>query len=300
MWGHPTKSRVKTDQKTRQPILKDGVPVQQWGFGVAFDKATFQTYIWPAMAAEAATAYTQGVPPAFSWKYVDGDTVDRDGKPYNQREGYAGCFVLSITSELQAPPVYKLENGAYKQLPADAVKCGDWVSVGVEFKVNVPTDRTHTPGIYVNPQAIEFIGYGTEIHSAAAVDPMAVFKGAAHHLPPGASATPLAPTGGSGMPGMPGGQTPAYSPPAPGPAPGMSPPPGGMQPPPPAPPAPPPPGPARPTDPTHIAPDPARPGQELWWNGQAWTPAPVSAPPPPPATGFSNGPPGMPGMPPPR
>lgn len=191
IWGHPTKARDKINKDTKQKVLKaDGSPAQQWSFGVAFDKATFQSHIWPAMAAEAATAYPQGVPGKFSWKYTDGDSVDGEGKPYNQREGYAGCFVLAISSELMAPPVFKLVNGAYQQLPADGIKCGDYVSLGLNIKVNVPTDRTHTPGLYINPQAVEFVGYGTEIVSQGTADPNAIFKGAQHQLPPGASATP--------------------------------------------------------------------------------------------------------------
>lgn len=295
VWGHPTKSRTKTDQKTRQPILKDGQPVQQWGFGLAIPKAEFQTHIWPVMHAEMSTAYPQGPPNVFSWKYIDGDANDREGKPYSQREGYAGCYVLSITSELMAPPVYKLNGNAYQQLAPDAVKCGDWVSVAVQFKVNIPNDKTFTPGLYVNPQAIEFVGYGTEIVSQATVDPMAVFKGASHQLPPGASATPMAAPGGPGMPGV----APPLSPPGMGQLPAMSAPPApGMTPPAVMAPPPPPPGPQRPTNPTHIAPDPTRAGAELWWNGQAWTPAPML---PPPAPDFVQGAaPGMPGMPPPR
>ncbi len=222
VWGHPTKARPRTDQKTKQVLLdQQGNPRQSWSFGVAFDKATFQQHIWPALAAEAATAFPQGAPPAFAWKYVDGDGVDREGKPFNQREGYAGCYVLSISTELQAPPIFKFANGAYQQLAADGIKCGDYVAVGLNLKANVPTDRTQTPGIYINPTAVEFVGYGTEIVSAGTADPNAIFKGQHHALPPGASATPIgAPAGAPGMPGT--GQAPAYAPPG-GPPPGYPP-----------------------------------------------------------------------------
>lgn len=286
VWGHPAKARPKTDNKTKLPVLgADGQPRQQWAFGVAFDKASFQAGIWPAMAAEAATLFPQGVPPAFSWKWTDGDTVDREGKPFNIRPGYAGCYVLAISTELQAPPIFKLVNGAYQQMPGEAIKCGDFVSVGLMLKANVPTDKTQTPGLYVNPTAIEFVGYGEEIVSANAVDPMATFKGAQHALPPGASATPMAHPGAPGLPGM-GAPAPAFVPPV-------------------APPPPPPvmAGPARPVDPAHIAPNPA--GGELWWNGATWIAAPAPAPLPPPVPGFATpglppAPAGFPGMPGPR
>jgi hypothetical protein len=217
VWGHPGKARTKTDQKTRQPVLDaQGQPRQQWSFGVAFDKATFQQYVWPALAAEAATIFPQGVPPTFSWKYIDGDSIDREGKPYNQRDGYAGCFVLAINTELMTPPIFKLVNGAYQQLPAESIKCGDFVSLGLSLKANAPTDRTQTPGLYVNPLAIEFVAYGTEIISQGAADPNAIFKGQQHQLPPGASATPVTTPGAPGMPGMGQQPAPGYPPQQPG------------------------------------------------------------------------------------
>lgn len=253
VWGHPSKAKNKTDQRTRAPILRDGQPVQQWTFGVAFSKAEFHQLIWPAMSQEATTGYPNGVPPAFSWKYVDGDGVDREGKPYNQREGYAGCYVLSISTEAFAPPVFKLVNGAYVQLKPEEIKCGDYVRVGLNLKVNIPTDRTHTPGLYVNPLAVELVGYGTEIQSQAAADPKALFGGApVAALPPGASATPIGAPNAPGMPGMgaapgyppagapmappPAGQMPGYAPQpgapmAPPAAPGYAPQPGAMPPP---------------------------------------------------------------------
>lgn len=304
VWGHPTKSRDKTRKNpttgANEKVLKaDGTVAQQWSFGVAFNKADFQAMIWPAMAQEAATAYANGTPPKFSWKYQDGDGIDDQGKPFNTREGYAGCYVLAISSELMAPPIYKLNGGKYDQLPGEAIKCGDFVVVGLNIKVNVPQDRTHTPGLYVNPTLVEFIGYGTEIVSQGHVDPMALLGGAVRQLPAGASATPLANPNAPGLAAMGTPQPQVMQQPGmmPGGMPAAAP---MMAPPPLAPPAPV--GPQRPTDPTHIGRDPAT-GAEMWWNGVAWTPAPVAAPVmappamlPPPAPDFvANA--GMPGMP---
>jgi hypothetical protein len=178
--------------------MKDGQPVQQWAFGVAFPKNEFAP-IWAAMSQEAATGYPQGTPPKFAWKYQDGDGIDSNGQPFNKREGYAGCFILTITTEAFAPPIYKFQNGAYVQLNADQIKTGDYVAVALNIKVNVPTDRTHTPGLYINPEAIDHVGYGQEIHNGP--DPMALFGGQQRQLPPGASATPIASNGGVAMPG---------------------------------------------------------------------------------------------------
>lgn len=107
VWGHPAKSKPKTQKNPQtggnEVVIKDGQPVQQWSFGVAFPKDHFQSVIWPAMAQEAATGYPNGVPRNFSWKYVDGDSVDNRGQPYSLREGYAGCIVLAISTEAYAP-----------------------------------------------------------------------------------------------------------------------------------------------------------------------------------------------------
>lgn len=209
VWGNPGKATIKKDQKG-QPVLKDGKPVEQWAFGLAIPKAEFQQVVWPAMAQEAATGYPQGAPQAFSWKYKDGDNDrDRNGVPYNQREGYAGCYVLTITTESFAPPIFKLnpQKGAYDQLTGDQIKTGDFVACALSFKVNVPTDRTHTPGLYVNPVAIDHVGYGQPIFNGP--DAQQLFGGTQYQLPPGASAAPVA---AAGAPGMPGTMQPAPQP----------------------------------------------------------------------------------------
>lgn len=208
VWGNPGKATTKKDQKGN-PVLKDGKPVDQWAFGLAIPKADFQAVVWPAMAQEAAVGYPQGVPPQFSWKYKDGDTgIDRSGKPYNLREGYPGCYVLTITTESFAPPIFKLQqNGTYVQLTGDQIKTGDYVACALSFKVNVPTDRTHTPGLYVNPVAIDHVGYGQPIFNGP--DAATLFGGTTYQLPPGASAMPVV---AAGAPGMPGTMQPAPQP----------------------------------------------------------------------------------------
>ena len=203
VWGNPAKAQIKKDQQTKQPILRDGQPVQQWAFGVAFPKAHFQQHIWPALAQEAAAGYPNGTPRNFSFKYVDGDGVDNKGQPYSNREGYAGHIVLTVSTEAFAPPIFKRNaQGTFDQVPAEGIKTGDYVALGLNIKVNVPTNPTHTPGLYINPLAIELVGYGTEIHSVGAVDPNALFGAHQYQLPAGASATPPVATGGVQMPGM--------------------------------------------------------------------------------------------------
>lgn len=218
VWGHPLKPQGKTNQQNQPVLNESGVQVTQWTFGLAIPRADFEAQVWPMMAAEAAKGYPQGFPPQFSWKYKDGDTaIDRQGKPYNQREGYAGHIVLTIATELQAPNVFKWEGSGYRQMQPDEIKTGDYVRVGLNMKVNIPKNTTHTPGIYVNPMAVEFVGYGPLIQTGFQADPNAMFGGGPVALPAGASATPVGGPAPVAMPGMGGAptQAPQYAPPTP-------------------------------------------------------------------------------------
>lgn len=198
VWGNPAKTSIKKDQNTNLPIIKDGKQVEQWAFGVAFQKHEFNQFVLPYMQQEAATAYPNGVPQKFSWKYKDGDGVDGAGKLYSTREGYAGHCVLTVATEAFAPPIYKFENGAYRQIAPEEIKTGDYVVLNLNMKVNVPTNPSHTPGLYINPNGIELVGYGAAILQSANPDEM--FGGRQYQLPPGASATPIAGNHGVGMP----------------------------------------------------------------------------------------------------
>jgi hypothetical protein len=205
VWGNPAKAQIKRDQNTNQPVLREGKQIEQWSFGLAIPKPEFNQFLWPLFQQEAASIFPQGVPGKFSWKLKDGDGVDSKGQPYRNREGYAGCWILTISTEAFAPQIFKFENNAYRQITENEIKTGDYVRAAITIKANAPTNQTHTPGLYVNPNGIEFVGYGAEIVTSGA-DPDDLFKGQQAQLPPGASAVPIS-TMPAGMPGqpMPGG-----------------------------------------------------------------------------------------------
>lgn len=201
VWGHPMKLTAKTDQRTKQKVLKDGKEIMVSAFGVAFPKAEFLQNIWPHMGKEIATGYPAGAPQGFSYKYKDGDGVSREGKPYNLREGWAGCYILTVSTEAFTPAVYKSENGVFRQLAEHEIKTGDFVRVSISCVLNVPKVVTQTPSLYINPQGIELVGYGHEIFNGP--DAATMFGAAAPAvLPPGASATPIANPNAPMMPGM--------------------------------------------------------------------------------------------------
>ena len=215
VWGHPMRATKKTDPQTKQPVLRDGQPVEQWSFGIAIPKDPFNE-VYGVMHQEAVSAFPNGVPGNFAWKFKDGDGVDRQGQPFSKREGYAGHYVLTVSTEAFQPPCFKYEGNGYRQLNENEIKCGDYVRVNVTFKANVPTSRTHTPGIYVNPNGVELVGYGTEIVGTGSADPTEMFGGQpVTNLPPGASATPIggAPENMQMPTGMPPQQQPPGMPP---------------------------------------------------------------------------------------
>lgn len=219
VWGHPAEQRNRTDNSGKPIIKQDGTPAKQFIFGFAIPKNEFGP-VWAAMSAEAAKGYPSGAPQNFAWKYDDGDDtrpVNGGGTPYAQREGYPGNYVITVASALDTPPPifrFNPQTGAYDQLPANAVKTGDFFSLELNIVCNVPEQRTHTPSLYINPTGLEFVGYGTEIKSVSAINPMQAFGGRQHQLPPGASATPTSSApAGVGMPtGAPMSQQPGQMP----------------------------------------------------------------------------------------
>ncbi len=265
----PFEGRKKTIFGTQQPDINPNTGEQkvEFGFGLAVPKTVLgqpgpdgKIGIWNALHGEAMKLFPNGqIPPSFAMKYKDGDTaVDEKGVPYSKREGYAGHIVLACTTRLPIK-FFRHENGQAVQI-ADGIKNGDYVRVQLHIKSH-PAQGAGKAGLYVNPNAVMFLGYGTEIINTPSGDD--IFGTQALPLPPGASATPLAPTNAAfpaapvTAPVMP----PTYAPPQPAAAPAHygvlppshQPPPGGMpiaQPayaPPPAPPQ----YPQQPTFPSH-------------------------------------------------
>lgn len=175
--------------------------------------------LWAKMNAAAKAGYpqffdTQGqcTNAQFSWKYRDGDSTQpnsRGIKPCDC-QGFPGNHILNFSSNFPFP-VYKRVNGkVVETTSSEDVKRGFFVQIKGSTKDNSPSQ---SPGIYLNLEAVMFIAYGEEIRNGP--DGEAIFGVAPiPALPPGASATPLAPatTPPAGM--TPGG-TPGASPSAP-------------------------------------------------------------------------------------
>lgn len=211
VWGDVFKPRTVTDDNGTPKIGKDGNPRQQWSFGLAIPKDQFGE-VWQAMNQEAAQGFPQGVPHKFAWKFKDGDTdLDAKGNPLNQKEGYAGCYVLACAQEF-APKVYQTSDGKQFVQMNEGVKTGDYVRVNVRFVAHAGQQ----PGLYVNPGMILFVQPGEAIQNGGG-DPSAAFGGMvtqAAPQPAAATATPPMPGQGAPTPPMPGQAAPQPAAPA--------------------------------------------------------------------------------------
>ncbi|MDT9702523.1 hypothetical protein, partial [Streptomyces sp. P17] len=87
----------------------------------------------------------------------------------------AGCIVLTVSTEAFAPQVFKEVNGAFYEVAENEIKTGDYVALNLNLKLNIPTDRTHTPGLYVNPNGVVLVGQGQAIINSA--NPEEMFGG---------------------------------------------------------------------------------------------------------------------------
>ncbi len=208
VWGHPSKPKPATDNNNQPKIGSDGQQLMETSFGLAIPQDQFTNDVWPHMAAEIAKGFPNGAPGNFSYKMTQPHEIDNKGKPYSEREGYAGHVVLAVSTTLEPPPVFKWDGQRWQQMQPDEIKCGDYVQVEINFKVNVPRNNTHTPSIYVNPRGVAFVGYGAAIQTGFQIDPNQAFGNGPPPLPPGASATPIGGNPGVGMPGIGGAQQP--------------------------------------------------------------------------------------------
>lgn len=197
--GNPTSWEDAVDYHTKQKKLNaDGTPRKENRVSIAYPKQEFLEKVWPYILQEVGKLYPQyaNVHPdqcemsRFAWKVINGDSPNcpqGSQVPYNTREGYPGCYVVKISTSAFLPGTFKFENGAYRKVEANEVKCGDYVVANLTITAHNEKDG----GLYWNPNGYELVGYGTEIKGSGGADPMAMFGGVAHQLPTGASKTPI-------------------------------------------------------------------------------------------------------------
>ena len=196
--GDLFKGQIKTEFNTDKPKLNNlGEQIREYGFGLAVPKSVLGDsspgkpgHIWAVLHSEAQKIFPNGLPPGFAMKFKDGDGVDHKGVPFTAREGYAGHIVITCTTTL---PIkwFRWENGQNVMIN-EGIKCGDYVNVQLQVKAHAAIGQGK-PGLYVNPLAVQLVGYGKEIINVPSAD--AVFGTTMPPVPQGASLTPVAPQG---------------------------------------------------------------------------------------------------------
>lgn len=177
------------DHQGRPRLDQKGQPKMQWFMALAIPKNDPQ---WPELWGQITGVAQRDFPggewnrPDFAWKVVDGDAK------YPDRPECAGCYVVRFSSGF-APTVYNAQNAQI--VDASQCKRGDYVRCYVSMRGN---DDRQKPGVYLNHQMVQVVGYGEPINSGPSPDQA---FGAPAALPPGASATPVA---GAPMPAAPG------------------------------------------------------------------------------------------------
>jgi hypothetical protein len=231
--GDPFEAQTKNMRG--QPLMTmSGQPTQRYFIAVAFPKmvdgkpnAEFGA-LWAQLDQVGRGSFPalNIAPPwdpdcRFSWKVMDGDGVDDNGKSNANKEGFAGHWVVKFQSSF-APKCFHAGHYQLHEHIQDpkAIRRGYYVRVAGTAEGN---GNVQKPGIYVNLGMVELAGIGTEITTGP--DAAAVFGGNVPMLPVGAQPLPM--HAGSALPAAPSLPVPA---PAPAAAPGNFPPVPGPQP----------------------------------------------------------------------
>ena len=152
--------------------------------------------LWGKIHAEAVRSFPTLFDPSgncsvatFAFKVTDGDSTvaNRKGRKPCDNEGFSGNWILHFSGGF-APAVFE-RGGQTPIVNSDAVKRGYFIRI---FGNVAGNGSSQMPGVYLNFNSVEFIGYGEEIQVGP--DGTAFAENPAGALPPGASATPLAPT----------------------------------------------------------------------------------------------------------
>lgn len=192
-----------TDQQGNPLVIKSGPnkgqPRTDYFGALAFPKGQPATDAMIAlMVQQAATSYAALFPrgpephnpagnwgcslPKFSFKIMDGDGVDDNGKQNASKDGFAGHWVVKFSSGF-APQVWtrakNLPDGhptkalnadpetLVQLLPTDAGLCkrGYYYRINGSFDGNGQQLPGGSPGLYTNYNLVELVAFGDEITS---------------------------------------------------------------------------------------------------------------------------------------
>ena len=167
---------VKTGPNAGQPTVKYFV-------AVAFAKTdpAFATFRQQAEGV-ARRAFPQLFPnggacinPNFSWKIIDGDGVDQNGKSNATKEGFPGHWVVRFASSYPPRCFAAGKYQPHEQLTdPKSIPRGHYIRVAGKMSDNIPSNK---PGLYMNLDMVEWNHIGDVIVSGP--DASTVFGGGA-------------------------------------------------------------------------------------------------------------------------
>lgn len=205
--GHPMERNAVLDDRTNQPKLGgDGQPMFSTYIGIAIPKGAEtdwkETEWGRVIYAEGVAGWPNGEyrSPTFAWKITDGDSrvPNKKGKIPAEREGWAGHWILHVSTMLPGPRCFHA--GAYEPHQIiqrkEEIKRGDYIRLYLSVKGNAPSV---SPGVYLNPELFELTRAGIQIASEGA-NAAEAFGGAAPVMPANAQLADQQPNTVMGMP----------------------------------------------------------------------------------------------------
>lgn len=205
--GSVYKPQPELDNFKKPKLNADGTPRTSFNFGVAIPKqgeAHWSQTPWGALVHNVgASAHPQHCKsPSYAWKIVDGDSTvpNKAGRRPCDQEGQPGHWIIWF-KQTWAPKLVT-DKGQVQLIEPDQIMPGYYVEV---FANVVGNGTSPSPGVYINPQAVNRVAFGEKL-ATASVDTTAVGFGAGA-LPAGASVTPI---GGGFNPQQQGNSQQAY------------------------------------------------------------------------------------------
>ena len=182
------------DKHGVQKINKAGQPSFSCSVGVAIKKGAEAHWAETAWGTEIHSIGKAGYPqehasPFFAWKIKDGDSLvpNKKGRVARDNENYRGHWIVWFSQSWLPALFARVATGKLRELGlTEKVRLGDYLQVQGDIKDNRPSE---SPGVYLNPSAVLFVGEGERI--ASEVDVSALESAPAAALPPGAR--PLTP-----------------------------------------------------------------------------------------------------------
>lgn len=201
--GNPLIGNQDKEDNGALKVNTDGTPKLTYYMGLAISKQdpAAQDLI-AKINAEAIASYPTLFDPAtgqcrdnkFSIKYFDGDGFDHNGKPFAEREGLAGHWIIRLSSSYPMRS-YNGMAGNTEITDPEQIYRGCYAVAAIEVKSNNAA-MGHTRGLYINSRGIQMVGHGERIMGGANPDELfgataAIPAGA--YVPAGMTNTPPAP-----------------------------------------------------------------------------------------------------------